>query len=143
MNSVVFVGRALKQNIRNKYLQSQCVASFSSKESEPPAIPRNILKDFHSASTQPENGVMYDKKPFKFRIEAGKRYAWCLCGRSKNQPFCDGTHRSIFLKIKQRPVHFAVDETKDYWLCNCKQTSNRPFCDGTHKKPEIQEAVKN
>ena len=28
-------------------------------------------------------------------LEAGTEYWWCACGRSKNQPFCDGTHRTL------------------------------------------------
>lgn len=32
----------------------------------------------------------------------GKKYGWCLCGKSKTQPMCDGTHKNIFLKIKIR-----------------------------------------
>lgn len=114
------------------------VSRFSTKTDEPP-IPVNPLKDTYSANLQRENGMIYDKKPFKLRCEAGKTYAWCLCGQSKSQPLCDGTHKNVFLKIKLRPIRFTVTETKDYWLCNCKQTSNRPFCDGTHKRPDIQE----
>ena len=30
--------------------------------------------------------------PYQVELEAGKRYAWCACGRSKRQPFCDGSH---------------------------------------------------
>ncbi|RVE48431.1 hypothetical protein evm_006867 [Chilo suppressalis] len=105
-----------------------------------PEIPKNPLKNVYSASDQKENGIVYDKKPFKLTLEEGRTYSWCLCGRSKSQPLCDGTHRDIFLKITQRPIRFTVDKTKEYWLCNCKQTKNRPFCDGTHKQKEIQEA---
>lgn len=46
--------------------------------------------------------MVYDKKPFKMVLEAGKTYHWCLCGRSKSQPLCDGTHKDIYLKITQR-----------------------------------------
>ncbi|CAG9575320.1 unnamed protein product [Danaus chrysippus] len=74
-------------------------------------------------------------------LEAGKSYQWCLCGRSKSQPLCDGTHKDHYLKITQRPIRFQVEKTKEYWMCNCKQTKNRPFCDGTHKQKEIQEAT--
>ena len=102
----------------------------------------NPLKEIYSASNQKENGVIYDKKPFKILCEEGKLYHWCLCGQSKNQPFCDGTHNNVFLKITHKPIKFTVTKTKEYWLCNCKQTSNRPFCDGTHKNPEIQEKKK-
>ncbi|XP_011696131.1 PREDICTED: CDGSH iron-sulfur domain-containing protein 3, mitochondrial [Wasmannia auropunctata] len=115
------------------------VSRFSTKKDDGPPIPTNQLKDTYSASEQTDTGVIYDKKPFRIRLTAGKNYSWCLCGRSKSQPFCDGTHKDIFFKIKLRPIRFTVSETKDYWLCNCKQTSNRPFCDGTHKRPDIQE----
>ncbi|XP_014282476.1 CDGSH iron-sulfur domain-containing protein 3, mitochondrial [Halyomorpha halys] len=101
-------------------------------------LPKNILEDFHSASNQPENGVIYDKKPFKIKLIPNKTYNWCLCGHSKNQPMCDGTHKNPYVQIKLKPVRFKVTEEKDYWLCNCKQTANRPFCDGTHKREDIQ-----
>ena len=26
-------------------------------------------------------------------VEKGKSYYWCACGKSKNQPFCDGSHK--------------------------------------------------
>lgn len=53
-------------------------------------IPKNVLEDVQSAHLQPENGVIYDKKPFKMALLANKKYSWCLCGKSKGQPFCDG-----------------------------------------------------
>ncbi|XP_075979462.1 uncharacterized protein LOC142978780 [Anticarsia gemmatalis] len=105
-----------------------------------PEIPKNPLTSVYSATDQKENGVIYDRKPFRLNLEAGKTYHWCLCGRSKSQPLCDGTHKDVYLKINQRPIRFKVEKTKEYWLCNCKQTKNRPFCDGTHKQKEIQEA---
>ncbi|XP_033335779.2 uncharacterized protein LOC117225995 [Megalopta genalis] len=115
---------------------------YSTKKEEKIEIPQNELKKYYSANDQTVNGAVYDVKPFKFTCEAGKIYSWCLCGYSHSQPFCDGTHKNIFLKIKHRPIRFMVKETKDYWLCNCKQTSNRPFCDGTHRNEEIQSKIK-
>ncbi|XP_018575777.1 CDGSH iron-sulfur domain-containing protein 3, mitochondrial [Anoplophora glabripennis] len=114
-------------------------ALYSAKSTS--EVPRNVLENVISADKQRENGAVYDKKPFKMTLEAGKRYSWCLCGRSKTQPLCDGTHKQQQLKITQKPVRFQVEETKDYWLCNCKHTNNRPFCDGTHKTPVVQEAT--
>jgi len=54
---------------------------------------------------------------------------WCACGRSKTQPFCDGSHKGTGLT----PVQFKAEESKTVWLCGCKQTKGRPMCDGTHK----------
>ena len=33
----------------------------------------------------PPKGRIYDKQPFKFRVEAGKEYIYCTCGHSTNQ----------------------------------------------------------
>jgi len=76
-----------------------------------------------------EKAVVAQKAPFKVDVEAGKAYFWCACGRSKNQPFCDGSHKGTGLT----PVQYKADETKTVWLCGCKQTNHRPMCDGTHK----------
>jgi CDGSH-type Zn-finger protein len=69
-------------------------------------------------------------QPIEVELEAGKTYYWCRCGKSRNQPFCDGSHKGS--GIEPRP--FKVEESKNYWLCVCKQTANPPFCDGTHNK---------
>ncbi|MGB5599434.1 MAG: CDGSH iron-sulfur domain-containing protein, partial [Thiothrix litoralis] len=36
--------------------------------------------------------VIAQKKPCVVELEAGTSYWWCTCGRSANQPFCDGSH---------------------------------------------------
>ena len=69
------------------------------------------------------------KSPELVELEAGKKYAWCSCGYSEKQPFCDGSHKNYGMK----PVVFEVEESKKYALCMCKHTKNPPFCDGTHK----------
>lgn len=68
------------------------------------------------------------KFPAAVVLEPGN-YFWCACGKSKNQPFCDGSHQGsgIF------PVQFKIDAKKEAFLCQCKQTKNKPFCDGTHR----------
>ncbi len=40
------------------------------------------------------NPEIPQKEPFGLQLEPGT-YWWCACGRSKNQPFCDGTHNSL------------------------------------------------
>ena len=69
------------------------------------------------------------KSPFKAELEARKAYWWCACGRSKNQPFCDGSHKGSEFS----PVKYDATETKTVFFCGCKHTGGKPFCDGTHK----------
>jgi CDGSH-type Zn-finger protein len=76
-----------------------------------------------------EKGIVAQREPYPVNVEAGKAYFWYACGRSKNQPFCDGSHKGSGLT----PVQYKADETKTVWLCGCKQTNHRPMCDGTHK----------
>ncbi len=73
--------------------------------------------------------VVAAKAPAKVALEAGKDYWWCACGMSKNQPFCDGTHKGSGLV----PMKYTAEKTADYWLCACKQTTKASICDGTHK----------
>jgi CDGSH-type Zn-finger protein len=69
------------------------------------------------------------KFPAKVELEAGKTYAWCACGLSENQPFCDGHHTPTDFK----PLVFKAEETKTAYLCQCKHSGHKPYCDGTHK----------
>jgi CDGSH-type Zn-finger protein len=71
------------------------------------------------------------KQPIAVNLEAGKTYAWCRCGESKGQPFCDGTHKGGPFS----PLVFKADASKEAWLCQCKRSKNAPYCDGTHKSP--------
>lgn len=68
------------------------------------------------------------KAPYKVTVESGRKYFWCACGRSKKQPFCDGSHSVTDLT----PVLYLAEESKDVFFCGCKASGNRPLCDGTH-----------
>ncbi len=68
------------------------------------------------------------KSPYVIEVEPG-RYAWCACGRSQNQPYCDGSHKGTDLS----PIMEKVEEKKRVAWCGCKHSNNGPFCDGSHK----------
>ncbi|NQU86361.1 MAG: CDGSH iron-sulfur domain-containing protein [Mariniphaga sp.] len=75
-----------------------------------------------------EKPIIAAKYPAAKELEPGS-YFWCACGRSSNQPFCDGSHKGTEIT----PVQFKIEEKKTVFLCQCKQTGNKPFCDGAHK----------
>ncbi|GMG88745.1 CDGSH iron-sulfur domain-containing protein [Biformimicrobium ophioploci] len=76
------------------------------------------------------NPVIADSKPVKVSLSKGDEYYFCTCGRSKSQPFCDGSHAGT----KFTPKVIVAEEDGGAYLCACKHTGNTPYCDGTHKK---------
>jgi CDGSH-type Zn-finger protein/mannose-6-phosphate isomerase-like protein (cupin superfamily) len=72
--------------------------------------------------------IIAHRKGFYYEVKAGKRYLWCSCGRSKTQPFCDGSHAGTGFT----PVAFKAERDEDVIFCGCKHTGTGPFCDGTH-----------
>lgn len=73
--------------------------------------------------------VVAQKSPYAEEINAGQRYAWCRCGQSAKQPFCDGSHKTTDFT----PVIVEAEESKTVYFCGCKHTGNQPYCDGSHK----------
>lgn len=69
------------------------------------------------------------KSRYTVELEAGD-YWWCACGKSNNQPFCDGSHTDT----EFTPVKFNVSTKGSLYLCGCKKTQNPPYCDGSHNK---------
>lgn len=73
--------------------------------------------------------VIAQREPYGLELEPGT-YWWCACGRSKDQPWCDGSHKGTDFT----PVELVIEEKKTVWLCGCKHSQNAPLCDGSHSK---------
>jgi CDGSH iron-sulfur domain-containing protein 3 len=73
--------------------------------------------------------IVAQKGPYSHEVAAGRTYYWCACGRSANQPFCDGSHKAVGMA----PVAYNAEKDGTAWFCGCKQSKNAPLCDGTHR----------
>jgi CDGSH-type Zn-finger protein len=82
----------------------------------------------------PDQGfpIVAQPQPVCVTVEAGKTYAWCTCGLSEKQPFCDGKHKQIE-GMPYKSLKVTFDQAGEVWLCQCKHTKNPPFCDGSHR----------
>jgi CDGSH-type Zn-finger protein len=69
------------------------------------------------------------RKPIVQSVAPGT-YWWCACGLSKQQPFCDGSHKGTGFA----PEKVAIKESTTVAWCACKHTASRPFCDGSHSR---------
>lgn len=72
----------------------------------------------------------WQNEPFAVDVKAGDTKAFCMCGLSKNGPFCDGSHSTT----DKTPDVVKFDADKTLYVCGCQQSGNRPYCDGTHTK---------
>lgn len=77
-----------------------------------------------------EEPVIAQRAPYAVEVKAGMDYFWCACGRSKSQPFCDGSHQVTSFK----PLKYTAERDEKLWFCGCKHTGTPPLCDGTHNK---------
>lgn len=77
-----------------------------------------------------EKGRVAGKEPIDVDVKKGEIYVWCSCGRSKNQPFCDGSDEGFSFE----PVAFTAKKTETVKLCTCKQTDTPPYCDCSHEQ---------
>lgn len=80
------------------------------------------MDEVTTAAPQPDTA---SRAPVEVAVESGKVYWWCACGRSQQQPFCDGSH-----KVTQvTPLKYKAAETGTKLFCVCKRTQTPPFCD--------------
>jgi CDGSH-type Zn-finger protein len=73
--------------------------------------------------------IIFQRFPIVQPVQPGT-YWWCACGRSKSQPFCDGSHKGTGFS----PVEAEIAEAKTVAWCGCKHSKLAPFCDGSHSK---------
>ncbi len=91
--------------------------------------------------------VLFDEKGRSIKIK--KNSILCRCGKSKQQPFCDGVHRmsgfkasqgvdTVFEGVKVSVIKKSsldvekIDKSK-YRLCRCGVSAKQPYCDDTHE----------
>lgn len=87
--------------------------------------------DVAKASMSAKDGVVVaGKKPLPLEVTEGQKIWWCACGRSSNQPLCDGSHKGTSIS----PLEYTCEKAETAYLCTCKQTKNPPYCDGSHKQ---------
>ncbi len=75
-----------------------------------------------------EKPIIAQKRAYVVEESPGTKF-WCACGRSSNQPYCDGSHKGTGIV----PVKVEITEQKKVYWCGCKQSKKEPFCDGTHR----------
>lgn len=69
------------------------------------------------------------KAPYVLEVEPGT-YAWCACGKSASQPYCDGSHGGTAF----RPIVETIEEKSRIAWCGCKRSQNGARCDGSHAR---------
>lgn len=76
-----------------------------------------------------EKPIIVQKHSLKLEMEPGT-YFWCSCGRSENQPYCDGSHKGT----RFTPEKVIITEKQIFPWCLCRYSEKGAICDGKHKE---------
>ena len=67
-----------------------------------------------------------DNKPIPADLKEGEEYYCCSCGKSANQPFCDGSHKGTGFA----PKAFVAEDSGEGGMLPDEQEANRRyFCE--------------
>lgn len=78
-----------------------------------------------------EKPVSVQLRSLKMDMDPGT-YFWCSCGRSKKQPFCDGTHKGTAF----RPEKVVIEKAQRISWCMCRHSEKGAICDHKHRELE-------
>lgn len=121
-----------------KVLAEEEVGEKEGKEEIPDQEDKGFVTDRSELPADCGEADIAQRKSYKVDLKKGETYYYCTCGKSKNQPFCDGSHEGT----KFRPLQFVFegdaenpDEIEKKSLCGCKhnKVESGAFCDGSHK----------
>ncbi len=69
-------------------------------------------------------------KSLRLLMEPGEYY-YCACGRSNNNPFCDGSHTQT---AHFKPIPIKIRFKQEVKWCDCRRSATLPFCDNAHRE---------
>lgn len=71
----------------------------------------------------------WQNHPYRIEVKAGEKKAFCRCGKTKNPPYCDGSHKGTDVE----PYRVTFDQDKKVAICGCGKSAKMPYCDGSHR----------
>jgi CDGSH-type Zn-finger protein len=121
------LAEAMKHHQRNEDAGTEAQKEFEKLQNivEQAARMEKMQNVGNSAMDKP---LVAQSIPYFVDVDEGRSYKWCACGRSANQPFCDGSHAGTGIE----PVSYIAETTRRVLFCGCKATKRRPICDGSH-----------
>ncbi|MEK7288507.1 MAG: CDGSH iron-sulfur domain-containing protein, partial [Elusimicrobiota bacterium] len=69
-----------------------------------------------------EEPKITQRAPYVREEQPGKK-AWCACGHSQKQPYCDGAHARLNTGIA--PIAVEIAQAKKIAWCGCRRSKNK------------------